>query len=517
MFMNRKLRLGKFSLSGDSISSTYLHWPAHLLSNGAVSKMVTSDELVSLVYLYEGTMDSFKFGQRIIRYDTLGTMLWDTLMMPPHVNYELYDFQSTADSGVIFTGWITQNEDADAIWIKWDKQGNEIWRRILPDTNNQSYCMSIIERPNNTFLIPVVQVKDSVRNLDLVTIDQNGLSIDTLSHSIGNAYINYAIGSKDGGLLACGIVSDEWFPWKYHLKVYKFREDGSLVNDLTHRLPWRYYRWNSIEATADSGFILVGHGGNAIGNQNEQPNSVWLKIDIDGNVEWHRDYYEKPGNYICQDALENPNGTITGVGGDFPSGYILHIDSLGCNFGPCDTCGVLPVVSHLQVEDIHVLPSSILRVTMSIDSIPENTWKIWTYREDKNQNRSTSTHPTTFSLEFDTTGTYPVCLGLLNECGDYRDTCFMINVFPLAVEEKEPFKVKLFPNPATEVVQLQLQQSMPGAQLELIAVDGRILGIYDINGTHQEIATSSLSSGLYIAVIRDVQGAIVWRSTFIVQ
>lgn len=511
-FTRSKIRLGKFSLDGDSVNSTYLPFVNNDLIPWSESKVVAADELVSLIGLHRFPLDSMIIGQRIIRYDTSGTVLWDTTLMPPTINFELYDFQPTADGGVIFTGKLKQNDDADAFWIKWDSTGNEVWRRTLSNTNNYASGLTVIKKSANTFWIPTFRMQDSLYYLDLTTINHDGHVIRTKRHSIEKLHSWQTVATKDGGLLVYGTKPDQVFPWKHHLTVHKFGYNGAFQFNRTHRLPWNYYSLKAI-STADSGFVFVGKGEET--KSTNQSSSVWLKLDKEGHLIWHRDYKDQPGSNLCKDALENPNGTLTGVGERFPAGHIIYLDSIGCFPGPCDTCSTLPKVTGITLGKVRQYPSYI-RIEINYDSIPDNILKIWAV-QDSPYKSYISTNPTQLHLRVDSMGAYQVCLGLLNECGDYRDTCFMINVFPLAVEEKEPLKVKLFPNPATEVVQLQLQQSMPGAQLELITVDGRILGNYDINGTHQEIATDSLTSGFYIAVIRDAHGVIVWRTKFIVQ
>lgn len=517
--MQLRLRLGKFALSGDSIASTYLSHTDGWF-RWVETKVVASDELVTLALLQAGNgVDSLRLGQRIIRHDTLGNVLWDTTLMSPDVLYELYSFRATADQGLILTGKITQNKDADAFWMKWDSVGNEVWTQHIPDTTSQAYGATLLQRPNNTIWMPVQRTTDSVHYLDLVTIDHKGQVISTKSWPTGKFTLIDAEATMDGGMLAWGYAAHGLFPWKYNLSLYKFRNDGTLQYQRTHTLPWKYYTWMEMVPTADSGFVLVGSGGERLVNSNQQPNSVWLKIDKEGDIVWHRDYWKKLNDFICQDAVIHSNGTITGVGGIYPSAYILHLDAMGCYPGPCDTCPPLPEVTsiQIQVKNIQILPGKDIRVTLALDTLPKDIWKIWTYREGIARDRSAFIHSTDYTLYFDRVGTYPVCLGLLNECGDYRDTCFMLNVFPLGVDEKEVPDIKLFPNPADKFLHVQLPQLLGAAQLEVIATDGRRMGFFELNTLHTTISTSSFSSGLYVALIRDQHGDIRWRSTFMVK
>lgn len=510
--------LGKYNVNGDSVFVTRVETPLDHYPNWSDTRANDFSEIVTLVGLQKNFSpnDTIYLRPQIIKMDTAGVVLFDTVFLDTAYQIRFADFTFTPDNGIILCGGKFIGDDADYHWMKLNDQGQVLWSKEIADTTMSGYCSTIFPWTGNEFLMPSIRTTDTSTTLDLITINANGLTTSAASFAVPGITLWGAQPTPDGGCIAWGVIENGFLEWRQDLRLYKFNQALSLEWSRTHSLPWNYYLWDQLRITSDSGYVMTGSGGDFYVTTNQSRDGVWLKLDKNGYKQWYRDFWQEPfsPDHVSDFVLED-NGTITSVGRwglDF--GYLIRTDSIGCFPGPCDTCMPLPEIKHIEVVDISA--HGISRVEVEHDSISNRILKIWNYREDIAR-ASSSTYSNKTVLYFEDQGTYPVCLGLLNECGDYWDTCFTINVYPLIIEYNQAITAALYPNPANQVVKLHLQEPLVGAILELVSISGQQMASYGIEGTADAFPIHGLPAGMYAAILRDQEGAILWRSKLMIE
>ncbi len=112
-----------------------------------------------------------------------------------------------------------------------------------------------------------------------------------------------------------------------------------------------------------------------------------------------------------------------------------------------------------------------------------------------------------------------VCITILTNHDDYRGNDWLwsslirplhkitINLPPAAVADVAyDNAINVYPNPATNYVNVDLQVFTPGTQLSLSDITGKVLMSREVKGTHTTLSTSDLKSGMYLLDVHDKAG-----------
>lgn len=100
------------------------------------------------------------------------------------------------------------------------------------------------------------------------------------------------------------------------------------------------------------------------------------------------------------------------------------------------------------------------------------------------------------NLSVTATGTYVLTVNNGQQC-TASDT-IVVNILPMsAAQEHSVPEIKLFPNPAGEMVAVQSAQTI--SQVRVYDLDGRVVLIRNINATQANIDLSGITTGVYIA------------------
>jgi hypothetical protein len=86
------------------------------------------------------------------------------------------------------------------------------------------------------------------------------------------------------------------------------------------------------------------------------------------------------------------------------------------------------------------------------------------------------------------------------------------NWFTMGVEEKESISVQLFPNPASELMNVLLDRAN-GAHIALFDLQGRMISSVTATGNKASLGVSILSDGIYIVKIITAEGAATRKVT----
>src|SRR5690606_7691051 len=106
-----------------------------------------------------------------------------------------------------------------------------------------------------------------------------------------------------------------------------------------------------------------------------------------------------------------------------------------------------------------------------------------------------------------TPGNYRVVVTGNNGCSD---TSEVYNHTPSSIDESALFSnMKLYPNPASDVINLEISQLKGKATLELTGVDGRLVITKSLSATHDQLSIAKLPSGIYFIKITTEESTVV--------
>jgi len=168
--------------------------------------------------------------------------------------------------------------------VRIDSNGNYLWDRQFGDVY-LAYGMSIIEASDSGLAMCGFRFPSQSGDVELVVIrlDQSGDTLWTKAFAESNGIRGHSIHqSPDGGFVIGGFVH----VWSndYNGMVMKLNADGSVAWSNQYAAPMVFQGY-SLEATADSGYVLVGEVDLGV-----YSGVGLLKIDQNGNTEWFRTY-----------------------------------------------------------------------------------------------------------------------------------------------------------------------------------------------------------------------------------
>lgn len=209
----------------------------------------------------------------------------------------------------------------DAIIVKYDNSGNIVWKKSFGGYNSDVYY-SVIEDTDGGY-IAVGESSSSSLDMDglykggndaiYVKYDKNGNIVwkKTFGGSSDDKFYS-AIKSSDGGFIAVGIIYSNdgdlqglKNTWYYDLVIVKFNGNGDVVwtktiGDDSYNGKYLY----SVIKTSDNNFVAAGY---------MSGNAVILKFDNEGNVIWQQSFGDSNTDAF-NSVIETPNGDYIAVG-----------------------------------------------------------------------------------------------------------------------------------------------------------------------------------------------------------
>lgn len=284
------LLLCTWAVSADSSSSLWTRTYGGERTDQAKSVIQTSDG----GYAIAGTSSSYSNGGTdgwLVKTDTFGNMQWHR-----HYGGPDYDCISsvieTPDGGYAIAGQTNSFGGglADFLFVKLDGLGDAEWSRTYggPDIEIAYQVIATSDGGYALFGYNGTVGPDSSDYL-LIKTDENG----NMEWNRTYAGPRFDMGSSlveasDGGYVLAGYtnsfggLTDGW--------VVKTDEFGNMEWNKTYG-GWNYDLINSIIASPDGGYVMVGNTDSSIDGDYD----VWLiKIDEFGNVEWEQTYGRTP-------------------------------------------------------------------------------------------------------------------------------------------------------------------------------------------------------------------------------
>jgi hypothetical protein len=324
-------------------------------------------------YALAGITGSYGAGDRdfwLLKLDTEGTLEWDKTYGTGL--YERSESLVATNDSYLLTGCQLIYKDSiydyDALVVKTDLNGNEVWRNNYGDPLTSDYSTSIIKTQDENFVI-TGYTKSEAGDWNFWVFKINNAGNKIWDHNYGTIYLDHGhsvVETQDGGFLVVGDAgqdmlvikidsngNQEWLQTydsynydvgyevikdkdnNYLIAGRKGKEDsttdiwllkidfsGSIIFDKVFGEGEGY----SIDNTVDGGCILTGH--------TPQYDIILIKVDNLGNEEWHKTY----GGVSAEKGLsvKQTKGTgyiFTGYTSSFGAGssdvWVIKTDPLG--------------------------------------------------------------------------------------------------------------------------------------------------------------------------------------------
>ncbi len=242
----------------------------------------------------------------IVKYDASGTMQWHNSCG----GSDREDFRSvveTEDGGFITVGliWstdidgITHNGNNDGIIVKYDNQGNAVWKKGFGGSN-YDYLHTIIKTSSTTYVALAFSNSTDIDGLTsngdsdaiMVQYDDDGNILWQKNYGGSNSdrFIN-GIPTSDGGYIVVGdtmstdidgISNDGW----HRGIIVKYDATGTIQWQKGHATNI----FHKVMSTADGGYIVYGLLSSA---ESGGYDAVIVKYDATGNVEWEKEHIDE--------------------------------------------------------------------------------------------------------------------------------------------------------------------------------------------------------------------------------
>lgn len=266
-------------------------------------------------------------------------------------NYEAFnDVVKTSDGGYVAVGYSNSYDNDmyglnkgyyDAIIVKYDNNGNIIWKKSFGGYNNDYYYSVIEDTDGGYIAVGESSSPDSDMNglnkggTDAIYVkyDQNGKIVwkKTFGGTSDDMFYGL-VKTTDGGFIAVGksysndndlVGLKNW--WNYFDSVIvKFDDNGEKVWTKAVNGSNNTYNeyFNSVIKTSDNNYVTVGY---------MSDNATILKFDNEGNILWQQ-YFGGSNIDNFNSVVETPNGDYIAVGdswstdGDMSEVYITGWD-----------------------------------------------------------------------------------------------------------------------------------------------------------------------------------------------
>ena len=283
----------------------------------------------------------------LIRYDENGNPIWGTIVGGTG-DEGFYDVLATKDGGFIAVGYyksadmklqkLNSNEETitntganDGFVIKYNSEGDIEWYDTIGGSSDQNVG-GVIQTDDEGYIV-VCQTKGNAKlsnKPDITISDQNNNAVILIKYDKnGNilwnkvAYNIYTNNIIDLNYKLIDKTEDNGFILAYYYsgtaegRIEKFNSEGEnqWVKTISGATP------TAVSQTTDGGYVAVANynnniqlsNGDIIVNETKTNNSILIKYDSEGNIEWHRESDgEKENDLYCVEGLSNGDIAVTG-------------------------------------------------------------------------------------------------------------------------------------------------------------------------------------------------------------
>ncbi len=254
--------------------------------------------------------------------------------------------EQTSDNGYITSGAYIDTVGTDTInplivevvgLVKMDFAGNAQWIKSYNIGAQCAYGGSSTQTTDGGYVYTTVYTDSTGTNpeLYLFKTDANGIPVWNRAYGgLGNEYSMGIVKSSDGGYCIVA-YSDSHTAGNGDYYLVKVSSTGILQWAYTYDMNSAYEFPMSIYRTSDNGYVVVGSVTDTSSTTNVFPQTLVLKVDSLGNINWAKKYTNLA--FFCQPyniKQTNDNGyIITGQNYDSTytsvNTYLIKLNSLG--------------------------------------------------------------------------------------------------------------------------------------------------------------------------------------------
>ncbi len=448
----------------------------------------------------------------LIKSDMNGEVLWEKTLGGTYLT-TLSKITNTTDSGKIIAASTTKYSDNqskfDAAFIKLNVCGEIEWCKVLMSPGN-NYGVDVIELDNGDYigLLKYYGGDITTVRISLVKMDETGepLWIENLAQDdpgIYNEEGRYLLHTSDNNYLVAGDCSYGGF------KAFWIKTDttGQQIWDL---------KWSGFTLSASSQTVEAPGGGRfyatgaAAGNGHPISPSLF-KFDIHGNTIYQQ--------YLLGDTIDggeswslcqyNDTTLLHGIDWSEPgSGVGEGI----CEILMTDTLGNL--LNRKFLLESTVSPDCIIKTfddkIMVVSNYYDGNWDVYLWKLNANlENDSLYTQPFTY----DSLCPYPIISDTID-----LNCSLHVNINEIPVKTAYERLMKIYPNPAFDVLHFDFRHLNENCCLSIIDVFGREVLKLSISKDqeHEHINISGFPRGIYFALLKNKKNKMA-SENFVVQ
>ncbi len=231
--------------------------------------------------------------------------------------------EPTADGGFLFGGTQTGQEGSiDALIVKVDEDGNEIWRETYGEPDENEVCSEIVGTPNGDFYFAGYRGNAIVGSvMQLTKIDSEGVHLWTQTYddpSIFSSGPTSLVLTDDGKLVIGACAIPLMLVPRTAMRLVVTDSAGTcIVDEQYSQGPFDNYCMSAIPVTT-GGYGLFGHTTYLSGVDDLQRNVYIVRTDEEGDTLWTQEFGEFDSEETCKDAIQTQSGGYLIGGGQFP-------------------------------------------------------------------------------------------------------------------------------------------------------------------------------------------------------
>jgi hypothetical protein len=269
-------------------------------------------------------------GMYVAKLDKKGTLLWIKFPAGDKSSYRAHPnvFNTTSDGGFIFGG----KKYFSLGLTKIDENVKIIWNRKY-DLDNVGDYLYITEKNDKNFAALLYGSGDGTSVLMVVDKNGNVLSVKKLSKEIDGFTVGSVSITRDGGFILAGTKYlagyNSGSTSSQDVRVMKLDGEGNIVWDRSFGGNKQDFGRYASE-TSDGGFIIAGCS-SSFNARNEWDYYV-VRIDINGNKLWEKNYGTSDTNYIRACYETSDGGFICGgthIGKTGSQYLLIKLDNKG--------------------------------------------------------------------------------------------------------------------------------------------------------------------------------------------
>ncbi len=404
------------------------------------------------------------------------------------------------------------------VLCKIDEYGDTILTVKITDVNKSYIPTALVKTSDNSITIAstVTNIVTNKRDYSLTKINSaNEIEVvKTYGDSINNEQALHVISTFDKGFL---IVGQSVVPPNDSADMYVVKTDSA------GNFEWeKYYGGSNFEAaysviqSPDTGYIILGWT-QSFGNG--QQDWYLVKTDKFGNQQWQKTYGSSEVDIATSiTSIIDGSYLISGVsgGGGASIGRVRKIDSLGTVIWSKsykhENNPTNDIWKTLELSNGDIVSTGMTDETDNAGWLIKTDMagnKLWSRMYNNNAN---------IDLFYDFTTTADggfLLAGLAWNANNNSQDAWLLKVDSVGCEyenclvgideESKKVVVDIYPNPASDVLNIELQEAGKKYEIQLVDIQGQLVYKSEVRNQKSEINISSLANGIYLLTLQNAE------------